>query len=163
MNGSPQVSNPPPESATKKAVDWALKHWARVRLGHEGMVLDSIQRQTRIVEITARNAATGKTDCIDGWPEYEGETMGVDIGDEIHNHYYPAPPTPETPPSTESPTKKPASTLTKAAMVAALLAGGGGIGAAATVGIPWLLGMFDKPAAQQPVEQPDPNAYGLSL
>ena len=59
--------------------------------------------------------------------------------------------------------KEPVTTLAKAALAAALLAGGGGAG----LGIPWLMGMFDKPAIEQPAEQPQEqtpqNAYGLSL
>lgn len=88
-------------------------------------------------------------------PSKEGEPMEIMIGngDVILNQPPPATPTPE------SPAKKPAGTLAKAALVAALLGGGGGLG----VGIPWLMGMFDKPTIEQPTEPTDPNAYGLSL
>lgn len=156
MNESPQASTPPSD-ALRMGVDWVAKHWARVRLGHEGMMLEKIQRQNRIVEVNARNTMTGKSDDVTDWPKSEGDEMGVDIGDEIHNHYYPPSP------ATETSAKKPATTLAKAALAAALLAGGGGAG----LGVPWLMGMFDKPAIERPAEPPQAetpqNAYGLSL
>jgi hypothetical protein len=69
------------------ASDWRnklLRNWANMRLGHEGMMLDKITRQNRIVEVLARNAATGDVSDVSGWPE--GDDMGVNIGNEIHYH-----------------------------------------------------------------------------
>ena len=140
MNGTPQESTPP-ESALKKAADWVIPHWTRVRLGHEGLMLDKIQRQNRIVEIDAKNAAagkSGKTADLEDWPSNRGDdAMGVKIGDEIHHHY---------PPPPEAPVQKTAGTLAKIALTAALL----GTGAGGGVLVPWLLGAFgggDKPTA----------------
>ena len=150
MNDSPQESTLPLETAARKAVDWVAKHWARVRLGHEGVMLDKIERQNRIVEVVARNAMTGKPDDTEGWPPSGDDSMGVDIGDTIHNHYYPA--------STETPAKEPASAptqsklpslLKKAVITAALLGTGGGVG----VAVPWLMGLFDNPAAVQSTDK----------
>ena len=64
--------------------DKLLRNWAYTRLGHEGMMLDKIDRQNRIVEVLARNAATGDVGDVRGWPE--GDDMGVNIGNEIHYH-----------------------------------------------------------------------------
>lgn len=127
-------------SALRSSVDWTMKHWTRVRLGHEGVMLERIQRVQRIGEIAARNAVSGKGDDTSGWPgNEEGDKMGVKIGDEIHHHY--ALPTPE-------PTPNKASLLSKVALVAALLYLGAG-----AVAIPlWLAGNSDreKPAIESP-------------
>ncbi len=65
MSESPQESTLPPEgNAVKQGVDWVAKHWVRVRLAHEGMMLEKIQRQNRIVEVNARNTMTGKVDAL---------------------------------------------------------------------------------------------------
>jgi hypothetical protein len=142
-----------PDSAVKRGVDWVAKHWPRVRLGHEGFMLDKIMRQQQFVEQDAKNVMTGKHDDTTGLPD-KGDPMGVKIGDEIHNHNYPAPP------PTESPAKKPASTLLKAATIAGLL-GGPALGAAAAVGIPWLLGAFDKQPAAEFVDTDTDTQYEL--
>lgn len=142
MNESPQEATLPPEgNAIKQAVDWAAKHWARVRLAHEGMMLEKIQRQNRIVEVDARNAMTGKVDDVADWPSSEGNEMGVDIGDTIHNHY--------SIPSSQPKSRLPS--ILKVAALATALVGSGGIGAA----IPWCLGMFDETSPPPAVEHSD--------
>jgi len=82
---------PPNDSALNQAVDWCAKHWARVRLGHEGVMLDEVQRNMRRREAIAYAAAQGDTSQLKGWPDQdEGDDMGVNIGDNTtHNHYYP--------------------------------------------------------------------------
>ncbi len=81
--------------------------------------------------------------------------MGVDIGDTIHNHYYPDPPAPSTPPPASPPLpssqpKSKRSSLLKSMAIAAALSGmGGGIG----VTVPWLLGMFDKTPVAAPADE----------
>ena len=95
-------------------------------------MLDRVQRVQRIGEITARNAATGKTDDMNGWPgNEEGDKMGVKIGDEVHHHY-----------------ANKASLLSKAALGAALI----GLGGGAIAALPWLTGKFnqDKPVIESP-------------
>lgn len=76
--------------ATEKADPWGkfLLNWVRTRLGHEGMMLDKILRQNRIVEQLAAQTRDGK---FSGGPipsVPEGEDMGVAIGNETHNHYH---------------------------------------------------------------------------
>lgn len=141
MSESPQESTLPPEgNAVKQGVDWVAKHWVRVRLAHEGMMLEKIQRQNRIVEVNARNTMTGKVDDVTDWPSREGKEMGVDIGDHITHHHYPAPP--PLPSPAQQPKSQFPKLLAKVAITAALVGSGAGAGAA----MPWLLGMFDKPA-----------------
>jgi hypothetical protein len=131
MNGTPQEpALPPPKGGALKAgVDWVAKHWPRVRLGHEGMMLEKIGRQNRIVEVAARNTMTGKMDDTEGWPsDEEDEDMGVNIGDEIHHHHYPAPPAEAAtePPPLGGESSTPAKTLLEKAapyLLAATLAG----------------------------------------
>lgn len=142
MSGSPQEATLPPEaSAMKQGVDWVAKHWARVRLGHEGMMLEKIQRQNRFVEVDARNTMTGKVDDVGGLLSMKDTEMGVDIGDTIHNYYPPAPPPVSSPAPAQQPKPKRSSWLKKAALTAVLIGSGGGTG----IAIPFLLGMFDKP------------------
>ena len=134
----------PPKTPTSPAalqfgVDWVAKHWPRVRLAHEGVMVDRVQRVQRIGEVVARNTMTGKTKDASGWPgDTEGDAMGVSIGDTVHNHY-PAP----------TPAKKPMRTAAKVAAAAALLAAGVGAG----TGVPWALGMLNSrpPAVELPV------------
>ena len=126
-------------------VDWVAKHWPRVRLGHEGFMLDKIQRESRIVEQLAKNAMTGKKKDVDVWPGNDGDdAMGVNIGDHIHYHQVlPPEPTPEPVAQAPEPASqsKGMSTTAKVAtsLAAAALLGPGGVGMAA------MLGAFDKP------------------
>lgn len=97
MNSTSQ--NPKTDSALKQGVDWVAKHWPRIRLGHEGFMLNKIDRQARIVETIAKNAMTGDTQNTEGWPdESEEDEMGVKIGDTIYN-FNEAPPAPPSPPA----------------------------------------------------------------
>jgi len=84
---STTADQPTTDQPTENKWDKLLRYWGYARLGHEGMMLDKVQRQTRIVELLARNAATGKVDDVSGWPgEGCGDDMGVSIGNEIHYH-----------------------------------------------------------------------------
>ena len=131
---SRQASNPLGEG-----VAWVAKHWPRIRLGHEGFMLDKIQRGARIAEVSARNAMTGDMSNTDGWPGHTGgDAMGVSIGDTIHYH---APHQPADQPS-QSPSRTPgalAKWLGPLVLVAAGATGG--------AGVPWLLGAYEQ---QQP-------------
>ncbi len=89
--------------------------WARMRLAHEGMMLEKIQRQNRIVEQLAAQTRDGK---FTGGPVPsvpEDENMGVSVGNETHNHYGGG----ET---------KSLGSLGKLIVAASLLAGGAGAG-----------------------------------
>lgn len=95
MSSVTQESSPPQpkqveeRTGLQKGIDWVGKHWPRVRLAHEGWMLDKIARQQRIVEVTARNTMTGNMKDTSGLPiDEEDDRMGVRIGDEISNHYY---------------------------------------------------------------------------
>jgi len=97
------------------------------------MMLNKIERQSRCVEVVARNTMTGKMEDTTGLPiNEEGDAMGVRIGDEIVNHYYPqaAPqpdPSPEPEPKPEFLTWK---KLLAGAALAGLVGGSIGLGAA---------------------------------
>jgi len=84
---STEQAIPPRTLGPENKWDKLLRYWGYARLGHEGMMLDKIQRQTRIVEVLARNAATGDVEDMRGWPGTgDGDDMGVNIGNEIHYH-----------------------------------------------------------------------------
>ena len=69
-------------------------------------------------------------------------------------------PPPETPQTTGPPAKKAAGLLAKAAITAALLGTGAGIGGWGL----WAMGMFNRPAVEQPETKPhEQNKYGISL
>jgi hypothetical protein len=120
---------------TEKPKTWRqkfLRNWMNTRLGHEGMMLDKILRQNRIVEQLAAQTRNGK---FSGGPTPsvpEGEDMGVSIGNEIHHHYGSKP----------QATVKPPSVLGKLLVAASLLAGGAGAGVLASQLLPG-----DVPAA----------------
>lgn len=129
--------------------------WARARLGHEGMMLEKIQRQNRIAELNARNAVTGDL-STDGWPrtDGEGDDMGVSIGNTVHNHYPTPQPTaqPNSQSSTEQ-TSTPSNWKRTAALVAlSALTGGGTIGTIA--------GLWPQSAIEQPAS-PQSNVYDV--
>lgn len=80
--------------------DWIrekdARNWALTRLGHEGLMLDKIQRQNKIVENTVKGLQkdSNMTASDDG----EDDT-GVSIGNETRteNHYHSAEKKPTTP------------------------------------------------------------------
>jgi len=87
--------------------------WAMIRLGHEAMMLDKIQKQNKIVldNVRSLNSSGG----MGGGAGEEGEDdMGVNVGNTTHNHY-----------STETVQTSQGSTLGKLATAAALLTAGG--------------------------------------
>lgn len=117
-------------------------------LAHEAMMLEKMQRQNRRVERFEKFAATGDTNDLEA-PEGEDEEMGVAIGNEYHYHtLQPAsavqsPPSPgtatATAPSPANENEKPTGTtpatapartnwLLPAAIGAACLVGGAGLG-----------------------------------
>jgi len=161
MSDAPQDSTATVEqNGLKAGLEWVGKNWGKLRLAHEGVMVDRVQRVQRIGEVLARNTMTGDLANTSGWPgEKEGDPVGVAIGDSItNNHYYPAeqPPKPEPPPievvreDQTAVSQKPLGTLAKAAVAAALL----GTGVGGGVAVPWLAGMFaaKPPAVDAPAD-----------
>lgn len=77
-----------------------IKNHMLVRLGHEGMMLDKIMRQNKIVRDGVRSFQRGETTM--GADVAKEEDMGVNIGNEIHYHGGTA-----APPATTTPTPSP--------------------------------------------------------
>lgn len=139
MSDVEQASTPEPQIAGhswQEGVDWTAKHWPRLRMGHEGMMLESAQRGLRIRETIAKNSMTGDRKNLDGWPGHEGDdAMGVNIGDHIHYHVtqppatsaqetpIPAPPSPSPTPADKSLASKLAPYLIGASILGGPLAG----------------------------------------
>ena len=96
MADQPQPNQPDMNWAAK-----VQKNWILTRLGHEGLMLDSIQKQGAIVRDSVRwlqDSARVKHTEGEG-----GEAMGVNIGNEIHYHGWTPPQQqaaqqPQTPP-----------------------------------------------------------------
>ncbi len=130
-----ETESPPANSEWFPGLNWVRGKWARVRLGHEAMMLGKIQQQNRIAQINARNAMTGDMTNTDGWPGEDGDDMGVNVGDVVHHHHY-APP--------EAPTPKRAMGIVPKLALAAILFGGGGAGA---LGLVQLFSLWPKPTA----------------
>lgn len=141
----------PTDDPLRVGVGWVAKHWPRIRLGHEGMMLDKIDRQRQIVEQLAQNQMTGNYTNTELWPKADdgnGEDMGVKIGDEIHYHTtttQPAAPQPATPVESTSSKLLPY-------LLAAALAGGSGLGGAllATQLAKPATTVIEQPVVQQP-------------
>ena len=149
-----QITTPSPLDPLKSGLGWVAKHWPRIRLGHEGMMLEKIDRQNRIAQTLARNSMTGNMGDVAGWPGDEGDDkMGVSIGDHVHYHQSVEPRPPATvPPATPAPTaESPWSQWLPYIMAAALGAGGYYVG-----------------NQQTTIQQPTPvvsdrEAYGIQL
>lgn len=112
--------------------DKDARNWFLTRLGHEGMMLDKIQRQNKIVEDTVKGLQeqggynTSKTGNSSENNIAGEEDMGVSIGNETRteNHYhYAAPQQPEIPQTQKSngvsDWKLPAAILTAGALTGA--------------------------------------------
>jgi hypothetical protein len=61
--------------------------WLQMRLGHEGMMLDKIQRQNQIVEQLAKGAQVGKFNGDLGTGRPSGVAIGNETKHETHYHY----------------------------------------------------------------------------
>lgn len=170
MSSEPNQATATMEEPTplKAGVGWVAKHWPRVRLAHEGLMVDKIQRQSRIVEQLARNTMTGDNQDVSGWPGHEGDdSMGVNIGDHIHYHAASEQPAPQQPPATPAPTsaapaaatpptEQPKSVWRTWLARTALVAGGLGLGAGGLAGYNAMTADDENPAVavEQPAEQP---------
>ena len=108
-----------------------------IRLGHEGMMLDKINRQRRIVENGVRAYQRGET-TVSAEDQAVGEDMGVNVGNTIHYHME-QPATPPAQPTVPVPTASPPTPATPAqpstlqkyglpALIAALGIGGTALG-----------------------------------
>lgn len=148
MSDATQPEPPPQTSPLRSGLGWIAKYWPRIRLGHEGLMLEKIARQNRIVETLARNTMSGNMGDVTGWPgNAEEDAMGVNIGD--HIHYHKAEPAPASPPVAESQLSK----WLPYAVAAALAVGG------------YYLGRQSPtiPVVLRPTPAADKNSYGIEL
>jgi hypothetical protein len=127
------------EMQEEQSRDWKDEYkekWLETKLGMEGLMLGRVQRQQRTEETLARH--TRKLAGVEeASPQPEEDEMGVSIGNKVFNHYE-APATKPSSPIVES------GLLQKAAIAAALLTGGGGLGyLAAQAAIPAVAGVLD--------------------
>ena len=119
---------------TETPADRTMRRW------FEGKLAERLGQAGQMFQDRAmmRRGAKKQQDGTLNQPgEPEPEDMNIRVGDEIH--YYDAP---KTIASSPVQTSGFADFLKKAAIAAALTAGGAGVG----VGIPWLLGAFEKAA-----------------
>jgi hypothetical protein len=146
------MATPAETEPLKAGVGWVAKHWPRTRLAHEGMMLEKINRQNRIVETLARNTMTGDTADVTGWPGNEGDdAMGVNIGDHIHYHQALSEQT-ETPAAAAAETPLKLSTWLPYLVAAATAIGG------------YYAGQKTETAVvQPPAVNVDKDAYGIEL
>ena len=64
-----------------------IRNWALTRLGHEGMMLEKIYRQNRVVEKSATQGVGSENSGVSSELTKEDEEgMGVSIGNEHHYH-----------------------------------------------------------------------------
>ena len=126
------VSDEPKLSWKEKIV----RGWMGTRLAHEALQVQKDARRQTIVERLIRKTQDGTLGQKDAHAEVE--PMGVHVGDITNHHYPPA-------------ARQQTGTLAKLAVVAALVAGGAGLGA----GGPWLLDALQPPPADvtQPSDQ----------
>lgn len=117
-------------AADEPSLPWReklLRNWAFIRLAHEGLMLEKIAQQQKRVFQVADLAMHGKTTDA---TSADGDEMGLNIGNEsraVHYHYTTTPTTTSTTTSAASPAEL--GTLGKAALIAALVGGGGTVGA----------------------------------
>ncbi len=138
------------------------ENWMNVRLAHEGLMLEEIQKRNLKVHELAdavRTGTVGKASQPSA-PAAEGEDVGVSIGNK-HYHYYQtsqaAQANTTTTEAAPMAAAQPTSTLAKVAAGAALL-GAGGIG---TLGLGMALDYLTNPSppvVTQPAPDTDTNA-----
>jgi len=73
------------------ATDWREKvasNWINTRLGHEGLMMDKIQKEGALVRRLVRKTQNGTVGQATDEPEdaEEADPVGVMIGNEIHYH-----------------------------------------------------------------------------
>lgn len=132
-----------PETETPLVDPEVVNLWAMTRLAHEGMMLDKIQRQSRIVEDSVKHLqkeAGISTEEPEPQGDEESEQMGVSIGNKVtHQHYYSQ--------KTENETTAGSNGGLKAAILG--LAASALLGPAAGVATHWFLSE-DEPAETTP-------------
>jgi hypothetical protein len=148
------------------------QNYYQLRLGYEGMMIENLQRQAKIVERLALKTQDGTVGQASEPANLEtGEDMGVSVGNTIHYHY-------EQPAASDGgnvlETVKSgaaaadssvaaaaksgmATTLGKAALMAALAATGAGAG----VAVPWWLGAFAAKTAPAVTNTIQGDAYDV--
>ena len=120
-----------------------MRRWYETKLAERAAMLCHQATERRLLNrlaLKAQNGTIGKADpAVDRF--MESDDMQVRIGDDVHNHY---------PQESQAPASQPMSGLKKAALAAALLGAGGGIGAA----VPWLTGAPNStpPAVEFPAD-----------
>jgi len=149
-----ETTNPPtPTEQTPAQWNEEFKeHWMNLRLAHEGLMLEDIQKRNLKVHELAdavRNGTIGKPASA----PTEGDDVGVSIGNkQYHYHYETTQAAQANTTTTEaSPAMKATNTLGKIAAGAALL-GAGGIG---TVGIGMAIDYFTRPSPPVVVQPAD--------
>uniref|UniRef100_A0A6H1ZQ48 Uncharacterized protein n=1 Tax=viral metagenome TaxID=1070528 RepID=A0A6H1ZQ48_9ZZZZ len=124
-----------------------------MRRFYEGKLAERLLQAGQMAKdrIMLRRGAMKQQNGTLGQPSTSGEAdpmsgdLTISVGDSIHYHQSAAESSAPQPPA-----KKPMGTLAKAALATALL----GTGVGAGVGVPWLMGMFDKqpPPVEMPVD-----------
>lgn len=90
-NKSSQQNGSATESPIAQAMDKEfMENWAGTRLAHEGIMLDKIQRQNRIVQDSVQHLQReAGYEVSDLEASEEDDGMGVSIGNKInHTHYH---------------------------------------------------------------------------
>ena len=116
------------------------EQFGQLHLAHDAAGLDNLQRKQRVVERLVRKTQDGTLGQVDPTSdESPEEDMGVSVGNRtVHNYY--------GQPAAEAATVG-GSLIKRVGLAAALLAAGGGVGAA----VPWLLERLQvQPAAVAP-------------
>jgi hypothetical protein len=101
-----------------------LRNWAFLRMAHEGLMVQRVRENAKKVERLEAFAASGNVEDLKAGED----DVFMPIGNEIHNHFEGVQPT-ATPPPNGTTTTQPTtglSTLSKAAIAAALISGIGG-------------------------------------
>lgn len=148
---TPEAPDVPEEDSGRSWLENLIRQWALIKVGHDAMMLDKIQKQNGEVLALARATRTGTLGKPD--PSQGDDAMGVQVGNEhkeYHYHYATA----QNAASTVQTGARALSTAGKAAVLGAAVLGGGGLGALAMN----YLSQPDPPAVVQPV---DPSAYGF--
>lgn len=93
MADLPSESEQPGAVSNEDLQPWMRTKFAKwfgmVKLGHDGVMLDRMQRQLKAAEIQADISLKGTTEGVDTLYPSNGseDDMAVNIGNEIHNHY----------------------------------------------------------------------------
>ncbi len=118
------------------------KNWVNTRLAHEAVAIDRTQQQANLVQRLVRKTQNGTLGEETVEPE-DIEGMGVAVGNETHNHYYPAA----------------AGLLPKVVLISALIASG----VVAGVFGAWMMRQPATPVVESPSDEHPQYDVGLRL